>query len=157
MKEAHESMKTKDTWKVVYFPVNNHPPYINNRWVLVKKAVTGEPLRFKARIVLLGCHQHGYGGEVYAPTAHIVTVRMIIALSIQHNETLYKLDIKDAAFPQCEEKSELYTTPIEGFPLFWPRFHRAIDARTIDARAVDAQPLWTTNESRCAGPRCIIS
>ena len=41
---------------------------------------------------------------------------MIIALSIQHNETLYKLDIKDA-FPQCEEKSELYTTTIEGFPL----------------------------------------
>jgi hypothetical protein len=27
------------------------------------KAVTGEPLRFKARIVLLGCHQHGYEGE----------------------------------------------------------------------------------------------
>ena len=39
---------------------------------------------------------------------------------------------------------------------FWPRFHRAIDARTVDARAVDAQPLWTTNESRCAGPKCII-
>ena len=87
-----------------------------NKWVLVKKAVTGEPLRFKARIVLLGCHQYGYDGEVYAPTAHIVTVRMIIALSIQNNETLYKLDIKDA-FPQCEEKSELYTTPIEGFAL----------------------------------------
>ena len=87
-----------------------------NKWALVKKAVTGEPLRFKARIVLLGCHQYGYDGEVYAPTAHIATVRMIIALSIQNNETLYKLDIKDA-FPQCEEKSELYTTPIEGFAL----------------------------------------
>jgi hypothetical protein len=93
---------------VVYFPENNHPPYIRNKWVLVKKAVTGEPLRFKARIVPLGCHQYGYDGEVYAPTAHIVTVRMIIALSIQNNESLYKLDIKDA-FPQCEEKSELYT------------------------------------------------
>ena len=58
----------------------------------------------------------GYDGEVYAPTAHTATVRMIIALSIQKNETLYKLDIKDA-FPQCEEKSELYTTPIEGFAL----------------------------------------
>ena len=35
---------------------------------------------------------------------------------------------------------------------FWPRFHRA-----IDARAVDAQPLWTTNESRAAGPSRIIN
>ena len=109
-------MENKGTWKVVYFPVDNYPPYIKNKWVLVKKAVTGEPLRFKARIVLLGCHQHDYDEEVYAPTAHIVTVRTIIALSVQHNETLYKLDIKDA-FPQCEEKSELYTTTIEGFPL----------------------------------------
>jgi hypothetical protein len=52
---------------ILVLALSNHPPYIKNKWVLVKKAVTGEPLRFKARIELLGCHQHGYDGEVYAP------------------------------------------------------------------------------------------
>jgi len=63
-----------------------------------KKNVKGEIERYKARLVAKGYGQKvgiNYN-EVFAPVAHLETIRLILSLTAQHKWRIHQMDVKSA-------------------------------------------------------------
>ena len=82
----------------------------------VKRNSDGSINKYKARLVAKGYIQkHGVDfDEVFAPVAHIETVRLIIGMAASRGWQLHHLDVK-TAFLRGELKEEVYVSQPEGY------------------------------------------
>ena len=90
---------------------------IDSRWVLTKKYKTdGSVSKYKARIVAKGYRQMYKVdfNETYCPVVHMVTLRWILAYSMQRPLTIRQFDVKTAfLYGQLNEK--IYLIPPDGY------------------------------------------
>ena len=101
-----DSMAQQQAWTVV--PRTNRT--VGCRWVFViKRDEYGEISQYKARLVAQGFSQRpGIDfDEVYAPVMRYDSLRLLLALAVQHGWTPMQLDVK-AAFLYGELKEDIY-------------------------------------------------
>ena len=91
----------------------------------VKKNTTGEYIKHKARLVVLGNEEPFEDRDNYAPTCNQKALSILLALSSQHDMTLSGLDIK-AAFISADIDGDVYMRLPKGLtddpeepPTYW--------------------------------------
>ena len=108
MEDEMESLRKTGTWTLVEPP--NNRQIISSKWVLrIKKNATGEPVRFKARVVARGFSQvPGIDfKDTFSPTLKIIGFRMLVGLAALHDLELHHLDVQ-TAFLHGELSEEIY-------------------------------------------------
>ena len=111
------AIKGNETWELVKVLVGKKP--ISVRWVFkIKRKPDGSVAKFKARLVARGFLQKlGVNfQEVFAPVARIETIRIVAALAVHREWSLYQLDVK-SAFLNGELEEEVYITQLPGFEI----------------------------------------
>jgi hypothetical protein len=103
-----DSIEYNHTWELVDLPVGHRP--ITLKWVFkLKKNEAGEVVKHKARIVACGfIQQEGINyDDVFAPVAHIESIRILLALVAQERWCVHHMDVK-LAFLNGDLKEEVY-------------------------------------------------
>ena len=97
MDEEIKAIRKNNTWQLASLPKGQKA--IGVKWVYkAKKNANGEIERYKARLVAKGYSQRAgidYD-EVFAPVAHLETIRLIISLASQNRWKIYQMDVKSA-------------------------------------------------------------
>ncbi|PNF40752.1 hypothetical protein B7P43_G18365, partial [Cryptotermes secundus] len=90
------ALKDSDTWTVVDKPVKCNE--IDSKWVFkVKKNEYNEITQFKARLVARGFQQKGLQyDDIYAPVAKLQTFRILLAVIVNLDCTIYQMDVCNA-------------------------------------------------------------
>jgi len=95
MDEEIRSIEKNNTWELVSLPKGHKS--IGVKWVYqAKKNAKGEIERYKARLVTKGYSQKAgidYD-EVFAPVAHLETIRLIVSLAAQQKWKIHHMDMK---------------------------------------------------------------
>ena len=110
MKEELNQFSKNDVWDLV-------PKPIGTKWVFRNKLnEKGEVVRNKARLVAQGySQQEGIDyTETFAPVARLEAIRLLISFSVNHNITLYQMDVK-SAFLNGYISEEVYVKQPPGF------------------------------------------
>lgn len=94
MLKEMSSLQQKSTWSLAKLPEGHKA--IKCKWVYVlKKNQKNEVVRHKARLVAKGCSQR-YGidyRETFSPVVRYATIRMLLALAVEHKMHLHQLDV----------------------------------------------------------------
>jgi len=97
MQDELNQFKRNDVWDLVSKP--EHKNIIGMKWVFRNKLnEQGEVIRNKARLVDKGYSQQeciDYT-ETFAPVARLEAIRLLFSYAVNHNITLYQMDIKSA-------------------------------------------------------------
>ena len=97
MNTEMESLKENDVWDLVEPPVGQK--IIGCKWVYkIKTGEDGSVQRYKARLVAQGFTQK-YGtdfDETFCPVVRQESLRLLMALSVQHGLTLHQIDVTTA-------------------------------------------------------------
>ena len=113
--EEYESLIKNDTWTLSSLPTNRTT--IKTRWVFkVKPSTSGNPPRYKARMVAKGFTQRpgiDYN-ETFSPVVKMDSLRTILSLSAARNLDMTQLDVKPA-FLYGEINEKIYLNQPEGF------------------------------------------
>lgn len=107
-----ESLATNNTWVIEPLPAGRKA--IGCRWLFRKK----DEGRYKARLVAKGySQQHGVDyEETFAPVAKFTTIRILLALSCEHDWELEGMDVK-TAFLNGTLEERIYMQVPEGIAL----------------------------------------
>lgn len=109
------SLEQKGTWSLEELPHGQKA--IKNKWVYaLKKDSEGKIERYKARLVAKGCSQQ-YGlnyKETFSPVVRYETIRMILALAVEHKMHLHQLDVV-TAYLNGNLQDVIYMQQPEGF------------------------------------------
>ena len=111
-KHAFEHM---GVYEVVLHPKGRK--VVGSRWVFrIKRGPDGTVLKYKARIVAQGFTQiEGVDyDETFTPVAKHTSLRVILALTAEHNLEVRQMDVK-SAYLNGELKEEIYMEPPSGF------------------------------------------
>jgi hypothetical protein len=118
MREEYESMGQRDVWKKVR--VEDLPTgtkVLAGKWVYKKKRHADNSIyRYKARWVARGFLQR-FGldyDETYAAVAHIVTIRLCLALAAQYDHDVRQMDV-DTAYLYAKLDKPIYMQLPHGF------------------------------------------
>lgn len=114
MAEELVALDRTSIWDLV--PLPDHIVPITCKWVFkVKTKSDGSVERYKARLVARGFQQtHGRDyNEIFAPVAHMVIVRTLVALAAVRSWTISQMDVKNA-FLHGDLQKEVYMTPPQG-------------------------------------------
>lgn len=115
MEKEMLSLNEKGTWSLADLPAGHKP--IKCKWVYaLKKNQKGEIIRHKARLVAKGCSQK-YGvdyRETFSPVVRYATIRMVLALAVEHQMHLHQLDVV-TAYLNGDLHEEIYMQQPEGF------------------------------------------
>ena len=115
MKTEIASLKENDVWDLVELPVDKK--VVGCKWVYkVKTGADGSVQRYKARLVAQGFTQK-YGtdfDETFCPVVRQESLRLLIALSVQHGLTLHQIDVT-TAFLNGKLEEEVYMQQPNGF------------------------------------------
>ena len=114
MEEEMSSLKENDTFTVVKLPEDRHP--VGERWVYtIKEGVNGGKCH-KARYVAKGYSQvKGIDfEETFAPTANLLSIRMLIQLAVEYDWNLHQMDVK-TAYLNAPIDHEIFVEQPEGF------------------------------------------
>jgi len=106
MQDEINQFKRIDVWDLV--PKPEHKNIIGTKWVFRNKLnEQGEVIRNKARLVAQGYnHQEGIDyTETFAPVARLEAIRLRLSYVVNHNITLYQMDVKSVFLNGviCEE------------------------------------------------------
>lgn len=115
IQEEINSLIANGTWEELLLPDGAN--LVSTKWVFdVKRTVSGETDRFKARLVARGfSQQQGVDyTETFAPTVRADTLRMFLALVAKENLECMQYDIKNA-FTESHLKENIYLAPPEGY------------------------------------------
>jgi len=97
MQDDLNQFKRNDVWDLV--PKPEHENIIGTKWVFRNKLnEQGEVIRNKARLVAQGYNQQegiNYT-ETFAPVARLEAIRLLLSYAVNHNITLYQMDVKSA-------------------------------------------------------------
>jgi hypothetical protein len=105
--ELHALHRT-GTWEVVPLLPNVIP--ITCKWVYkVKTKADGSIERYKARLVARGFHYE----EMFAPVAHMTTVRILIVLAAARSWTISQMDVRNT-FHHGDLQEDVYMHPPPG-------------------------------------------
>ena len=114
IQEEIQSLIANGTWEEFILPKGAN--LVSTKWVFdVKKSVTGETERFKARLVARGFSQQ-YGVdyiETFAPTVRMDTLRMFLAMVAKEDLNCRQYDIKNA-FTESHLKEQIFLEPPQG-------------------------------------------
>jgi len=117
MIEELDSIEKNDTWRLVQLPTDKK--CIDVKWVFkTKLKPDGQVAKYKARLVARGFLQK-YGQdyyEVYALVARMETIRLIVAITVKNNWSMYQLDVK-LTFLNGELEEEVYVNQPLGFEI----------------------------------------
>lgn len=115
MNTEMDTIEKNKTWTLTNLPPGQKA--IGLKWVYkLKRDPEGNIVKYKARLVAKGYVQKkgvDYE-EVFAPVAHLETVRLLLGLSAKEGWEVHHLDIK-AAFLNGDLVEELYVVEPEGF------------------------------------------
>lgn len=115
MQEEIRSHNENQTWTLCKLPAKRKT--IRSKWIFkLKTNDKNEPLRYKARLVAMGCGQK-YGidyEETFSPVVRHNTIRFLMALAVERNMKVYQMDAI-TAFLQGDLEEEIYMTQPEGF------------------------------------------
>jgi len=115
MFEEYEALVRNNTWTLCELPKNCEA--IGCRWVLkTKYRQDGSVERRKARLVAKGCAQRpGLDFvDTFSPVARLSSLRILVALSVELDLTLYQLDI-EMAYINGELEENVYMKQLEAF------------------------------------------
>lgn len=108
------SLNANKTWTLVPLPPGRRA--IENRWIFkIKRDQDGNIEKYKARLVIKGCSQRkglDYQ-EIYAPVAHLTTVRTLLSIINRFNLKARQLDVKNAFLHGIKE--EIFMKQSQGF------------------------------------------
>ncbi|XXG87673.1 hypothetical protein AAC387_Pa11g2303 [Persea americana] len=110
-----DSISRNDTWEMTYLPVGAKK--VGVKWVYKTKFnENGEIDKFKARLVAKGYSQeHGVDyTEVFAPVAHMDTVRLVISMAAQKKWMIFQLGVK-SVFLHGELSEEVFVEQPPGY------------------------------------------
>ena len=114
------SLKQHDVWAVGKLPANVRP--LPTRFVFKKKMLPdGTVGRYKARLVVKGFMQ-GNVERTFEPVIDFTTVRVILAVAVQHGLLIHQLDVR-TAFLHGEIDQELFLLPPNGMEMHIPEEH----------------------------------
>lgn len=117
MQEEVISLEQIKTWTLIDRPCN--AKVISCKWVYKRKietSVTGDKVRFKARLVARGFSQTpgiDYN-EVFSPVVKHTSVRVLLSVVAQNDMFLEQLDVK-TAFLHDKLEETIYMSQPEGF------------------------------------------
>ena len=98
MQDELNQFSRNDVWDLVPRPKGFN--IIGTKWVFRRKKLNeqGEVIRNKARLVAQGySQQEGIDyNETFAPVARLESIRLLISFAVQHNISLYQMDVKSA-------------------------------------------------------------
>ena len=95
MQDELNQFKRNDVWNLV--PKPEHKNIIGTKWVFRNKLnEEDEVIRNKARLVAQGySQQEGIDyTETFAPVARLEAIRLLLSYAVNHNITLYQMDVK---------------------------------------------------------------
>ena len=115
MKTEMMSLKENDVWDLVKLPADKKT--VGSKWVYkVKTGEDGSVQRYKARLVAQGFTQK-YGAdfdETFCPVVRQESLRLLMALSVQHGLVLHQVDVT-TAFLNGTIDEEVYMQQPQGF------------------------------------------
>ena len=97
MQAEMDSIHHNQTWSLLPLPPDKTA--ISSKWVYkIKPATTGNPTRYKARLVARGFQQQDGVDflETFAPVVRWETIRVLIAIAVHLNWPLHQLDVLTA-------------------------------------------------------------
>ncbi|KAI3730698.1 hypothetical protein L1987_61872 [Smallanthus sonchifolius] len=115
MNEEMEALNRNNTWTLVHLPKGRKP--IGCRWIYkIKYKSNGEIERYKARLVAKGYSQkEGVDFyETFSPVVKMTTIRCVIAIAVEHNWSLFQLDVNNA-FLYGDLQEDVYMCLPEGY------------------------------------------
>lgn len=115
MQEELQSLKENQTYDLVKLPKGRRA--LKNKWVFKLKSEENNPYpRYKARIVVKGCHQKkGIDfEEIFSPVVKMTSIRAILGLAATLDLEIEQLDVK-TAFLHGDLEEEIYMEQPEGF------------------------------------------
>jgi hypothetical protein len=95
MKKEMNSIKRNGTWELTNLPHGHRP--IGLRWLYkLKMNEAGVVIKHKTRLITKGyVQQHGIDfDEVFAPVAHMESVRLLLALAAHQGWHVHHMDVK---------------------------------------------------------------
>jgi hypothetical protein len=114
IQEEIRSLVANGTWEEFIAPDGAN--VVSTKWVFdIKRLVTGETERFKARLVARGFSQQ-YGVdyvETFSPTVRMDTLRMFLAFVAKEDLECRQYDIKNA-FTESHLKEQIFLQPPQG-------------------------------------------
>jgi len=115
MKSEYDSLIRNKTWTLVTPPKDRQP--IKNKWIFrLKTKPDGSIDRFKARLVVKGCHQKAgidYQ-ETFSPVAKSDSIRTLLSIAAVKDYEIYQLDVK-TAFLHGDLNETIYMEQPEDF------------------------------------------
>lgn len=111
LKAVEDELRSMDENHVWYFtscPAGVKP--LKSKWIFrVKEDVNGQPVRYKARLVVKGFLQkQGLDyDEIFAPVAKLTTIRIILSAGIHQGFHFHQMDVK-TAFLHGELKETIF-------------------------------------------------
>jgi transposase InsO family protein len=115
MQTEMDSIHQNHTWSLVPLPPDKKA--ISSKWVYkIKLATTGNPTRYKARLVARGFEQKDGVDflETFAPVVRWETIRVLIAIALHLNWPLHQLDVL-TAFLNGILREDVYMHQPHGF------------------------------------------
>ena len=110
-----DSIAQNDVWDLVELPPGRK--LVGSKWVFKKKVgADGKVERFKARLVAQGFTQK-YGDdydETFCPVVRLESLRMMLALAVQHDLELHQV-VVTTAFLNGTLEEEVFMKQPEGF------------------------------------------
>ena len=115
MKKEMKSLYDNEVWELVELP--NGRKTVGSKWIFkLKTDEDGGVERFKARLVAQGYTQR-YGtdyDETFCPVVRLESIRVLMALSVQHGLHLHQIDVT-TAFLNGDLEEEVFMRQPEGF------------------------------------------
>jgi ATP-binding cassette subfamily B (MDR/TAP) protein 1 len=115
MQEEMQSLKENQTYDLVKLPEGKRA--LKNKWVFkLKSEENNLNPRYKARIVVKGCHQKkGIDFEdIFSPVVKMTSIKAILGLAAKLDLEIEQLDVK-TAFLHGDLEEEIYMEQPEGF------------------------------------------